>query len=334
MVGFVLSHSLKRYLKETAAALELEHLPIRDFEEFRTDLSNRFRLTQRFKRKKSDYSAYRTRIAWIKAIDAAMARASADQLRSTITKIPGVSAAIKQAVLKLADDLALADPASNVFYLNGLAGRILSAVADAEIRDREAALREQFRRNSVGFDRAIRRLQQEVERKTASPLGRRIIEAITVPHLILPAIQHQDFPRFVRQTFDNPEDRKVIDELDRAVMSFRALITETDSEGRRSATDADLVILIALAAMIANDLDDQLGQTDGLSHLYQIRRNTAVFIDEVQDFTEVEIFLMGMSALSTYDRVTLSGDRCQRLQAEGAVQYPGSLSFRSTRTAK
>jgi hypothetical protein len=52
MVGFVLSHSLKRYLKETANALGLEHLPIRDFEEFRTDLSGRFGITERFRKKK------------------------------------------------------------------------------------------------------------------------------------------------------------------------------------------------------------------------------------------------------------------------------------------
>src|SRR4051794_8526786 len=49
MIGFVLSHSLKRYLKETATALGLEQLPIRDFQDFRFDLSNRFGLTKKFK---------------------------------------------------------------------------------------------------------------------------------------------------------------------------------------------------------------------------------------------------------------------------------------------
>src|SRR5207237_956010 len=47
----------------------------------------------------------------------------------------------------------------------------------------------------------------------------------------------------------------------------------------------------------------------------------AIFIDEVQDFTESQIFLMGLSVSERYSQITLSGDRYQRLQAEGAVSY-------------
>ena len=49
----------------------------------------------------------------------------------------------------------------------------------------------------------------------------------------------------------------------------------------------------------------------------------AVFIDEIQDFTDIEIVLMGMSATSAYNQITLSGDRCQQLQSSGAKDFEG-----------
>jgi DNA helicase IV len=52
-----------------------------------------------------------------------------------------------------------------------------------------------------------------------------------------------------------------------------------------------------------------------------MRKHTAVFIDEVQDFTELEIVLMGMSATSAYNQITLSGDRHQQLQSSGAQRF-------------
>jgi len=57
------------------------------------------------------------------------------------------------------------------------------------------------------------------------------------------------------------------------------------------------------------------------NHIYRVRRHVAVFIDEVQDFTEIEVFLMGMSASKQYHQITLSGDLCQRLQWSGSKSY-------------
>ena len=45
---------------------------------------------------------------------------------------------------------------------------------------------------------------------------------------------------------------------------------------------------------------------------------TGVFIDEVQDFNDVQVFLMGLSVTSAYSQVTLSGDLCQQLHEGGA----------------
>ncbi len=323
MVGFVLSHSLKRYLKETAAALELTGFPIRDFQEFRTDLSNQFGLTQRFKRSKNDAPPRRTQLPWLLAIDTAMARAAGIKLQEIISKEQDVPIAVKDVVLRIGSELAKSqlDSTQTRFHLSGLARRVTNDVMGVEFRMREMAIRERMNREQsrnvrVDLDAALNRLHQEQERQTLSSLARRLLGALAAYDLIAPAIQLPEFPALVRQAFGNPGEIGVSGELDNSIDSIRALVANADA-GHRSLTDADLVMLITSAAMIA----DQFEYADAPAHLYKIRSNTAVFIDEVQDFTEIEVMLMGMTATSKYHQVTLSGDRRQRLQSAGAEEY-------------
>jgi DNA helicase IV len=98
----------------------------------------------------------------------------------------------------------------------------------------------------------------------------------------------------------------------------------SDEDGKvRAVTDADLVALIVLSAMIADGFD----RLDAPSQLYQIRRNTAAFIDEVQDFREIEVLLMGMVVTDQYHQITLSGDRQQQLQAMGTDDLRNLFPF-------
>lgn len=53
----------------------------------------------------------------------------------------------------------------------------------------------------------------------------------------------------------------------------------------------------------------------------------ASFIDEVQDFTELEVFLMGMTVKAEYNQITLSGDQCQQLQSNGTKSYGHLFPF-------
>ena len=69
--------------------------------------------------------------------------------------------------------------------------------------------------------------------------------------------------------------------------------------------------------MIADGFD----RLEAPAQLYQIRRNTAVFIDEVQDFREIEVLLMGMVVTDSYHQITLSGDRQQQLQIMGVNDF-------------
>jgi hypothetical protein len=331
MVGFVLSPSLKRYLKETANALDLARLPIKDFEEFRTDLSGRYGIADRFRRSKAGVAAIRSRMGWLRGIDAAMARVAAVSLRAVLNETPDTPKTVVNAVLKIADELSSAEPHANskFFYMNGLANRIATVMADAELRERESAAHEKFqvretinperrRREERALEFEMRRIQHEAERKILSPLGRSLISRLASHDLILPAVMLNEFSGLVQRAFGGQPQEIIVREANEAANQLRSALHQTAE--KRTLADADIVTLIILAAMIAEgfEYDDP---TRSLSHLYQMRRCTAVFIDEVQDFAEIEIVLMGMAAVSAYHQITLSGDRSQRLQATGAEIY-------------
>jgi hypothetical protein len=331
MVGFVLSHSLKRYLKETASALGLEHLPIRDFEEFRTDLASRFGITGRFKKKKGETSLLRSRVNWLRAVDAGMARSAGIRLRENLTKAVNAPKAVIDSISKIVNELTPAEPQpkSKIFHLSGLAARIVGAVADGELRAREAVANErfrpraveqteQYRREQIAFEREMRRIQQESEKKIVSPLAHSLLSGLTSHGLISSAVALDVFPTLVRQSFGDPTESSIIQDLDNAVADLRGMVQGVDGHG--VLTDTDIVSLVILAGMIADGFD-HFDQRGDLRYLYQMRRHSAVFIDEVQDFTEIEIVLMGMTATSAYHQITLSGDRSQRLQSAGAEIY-------------
>jgi superfamily I DNA/RNA helicase len=140
--------------------------------------------------------------------------------------------------------------------------------------------------------------------------------------LIVLVAQLQEFRAIVRRAFGDQPD-SIGRELDDSIISFCSILSNEQENRNRTIADADLASLIALSAMIA----DGFGRPDAPAHLYQIRRNTAVFIDEVQDFTEVEVLLMGMTVTSAYHQITLAGDRRQRLQQGGAENYGELFPF-------
>jgi hypothetical protein len=234
-------------------------------------------------------------------------------------------------VSRIAGELRSAEvhPTSKQFILSGLIARLVEAIADAELRDREAIANETYRpRSKVGsaqylreqasLEREMARIQREAEKKIVSPLTVTLLSGLTSHELISSAVGIDSFPILVRQSFGNPVDKAVVCDLENAVAEIRQLVRAT--EDRPALTDSDLVTLIILAALMADGFD-YVDQRNALKNLYQIRRSSAVFIDEVQDFCEIEVLLMGLTAMSTYSQITLSGDRCQRLQSAGSLNY-------------
>lgn len=329
MVGFVLSHSLKSYLKETASALQIGQLPIQDFQEFRADLSNRFGIARAFKRSQSQAPIFRTQLAWLLAIDTAMSRAAGERLRRVAVDDPKIPKAVQSVVIKMADAMAVCDVEEGQlnFHLLGLADRVVSAVMEAEFRAQEVEIRARMAKEKDRNAREEMRLEldriaKEEDRNGISELGRRLLSELTVSDLIADVARMQDTPDIVRRAF-NTRGIPFNEEIDDSVRSFGALVLGDARSRNRSLTDADVAALAALAAIIADGFD----RGGAPNYLYQVRRRTAVFIDEVQDFTEVEILLMGMAVTSAYHQITLSGDRQQRLQLGGAEEYRDLFPF-------
>jgi hypothetical protein len=280
MIGFVLSHSLKRYLKETANALGLEHLPIRDFEEFRTDLSSRFGIADQFRRKKVKSCPIRSRLNWLRAVDAAMARAAGIRLRANHAHSREIPESVKKALLSIADDLLRAEPhpSSKIFNLSGLATRIVGAAADAELRHRETVAHDEFRpRARVGtpqyenelrsLQREMDHIQQEADKRIVSPLSASLMAGLTSTELVLPAISLDEFPSLVRQSFGHPVDAVVIQNLDNVIAEIRAMFHEGGPKPALS--DLDIVTLVIAAGMIAEGFD-YVDSRGSLKHLYDM----------------------------------------------------------------
>jgi superfamily I DNA/RNA helicase len=322
MIGFVLSHSLKRYLKETATALGLEQLPIRDFQEFRFDLSNRFGLTKKFKRSQSRVSPCRTKLAWLLALDGAMARAIGARLHLFARTAHETPPNVRDAIRKVADDLAATTPdlAQIRFRLHGLAAELATIVINSEFRAREALIQQRLNRETnrnIRYDlgKQLEQIAKEEERRSVSPLARTVIGLTNVGDLAAEVAKSRDFGMFVAQLFEGQTECSTQETAD-ALASFTAAMS---SEGGRvrEVTDADSAALVALAAMVADGFD----LVDAPAQLYQVRRNTAAFIDEFQDFTEIEVLLMGMVVTDEYRQITLSGDRRQQLQVMGVGDF-------------
>src|SRR5258708_34278589 len=97
MIGFVLSRSLRRYLEDTARELELDNLPIRDFQEHRIHLSNRFGLTHSFRRSEAIVPDCPTQLEWLRAADAAVARSVALTFDEAIANTPDAGPSVSEA---------------------------------------------------------------------------------------------------------------------------------------------------------------------------------------------------------------------------------------------
>ena len=325
MIGFVLSHSLKRYLRDTASALDLERMPIQDFDEFRMELATQYGLTKAFRLKKSGIAAVRTRMAWIYAADAACAKVAGAALRRAVARLREAPDEVRRSIFALADELQRANPEPGRLHLHGLAGRVARSVFEIEAQGREAATLERHQHsNARERERAIRRDAASFERRAVSPVARRLLQELVVSDLFVTAVERDDFPVLVQRSFQSvgSVDPALRTDIDAGVDGLRRLLADKDEEdGRRCLIEGDLVVIAALAGLVADGFDNPEVQAGTLSHLYDMRRRTAVFIDEVQDFTEAQVFLMGLSASGHYNQITVSGDRFQRLQVDGATAY-------------
>jgi superfamily I DNA/RNA helicase len=268
---------------------------------------------------------------WLRALDVGMAHAAATRLQENLSSAPGILPRVAKAIVGIVSDLLSAEISREVrsLHLSGLAARIVGAISEAELREQEDHARIEFavvekadnqrRRNEeAALERELNRIQNQAERKLVSPLARSLVAGLTSQELFRVAVSRDGFPILVRTSFASSPFPTSDEDLDSSVAEIRNLLRH--GEERPSLPECDLIALVIFAGMISEGFE-YTDQSRTLTHLYQMRKHTAVFIDEVQDFTEIEIVLMGMSATSAYNQITLSGDRHQQLQSSGAQNF-------------
>jgi hypothetical protein len=241
------------------------------------------------------------------------------KLDEVVANSPEVPSAVKQVVRRVSLGLRTAAPQSGTapFHLAGLAQSLVDSVMQAEYRAREDSIRERSSekefRDRFDLEKELRQAREDEERGVITPFSRRLLGSLAIENLFSHAVNSPNFSNLAVAAFGNAPRADVEQSIEEIREAF---IQKKDSE-RRVLTDPDLLVLITCAAMIADGFE----YPNAPNHIYRVRRYTAVFIDEVQDFTEIEVFLMGMSASKQYHQITLSGDLCQRLQGSGSKAY-------------
>lgn len=91
----------------------------------------------------------------------------------------------------------------------------------------------------------------------------------------------------------------------------------------RKLCDTDIDLLLCLAHLIGR------GYTATPSSLTDLPYSQAVFIDEVQDFTEQQVYLMSQRADPEYKAVTVVGDIAQKLHNGSTIDVAACFAFES-----
>jgi DNA helicase IV len=88
--------------------------------------------------------------------------------------------------------------------------------------------------------------------------------------------------------------------------------------------DDDIDLLLCLGHLIGRGLKQR-----GPSNLRELDPYQAVFVDEVQDFTEQQVFLMVEQANPKYQAVTIVGDIAQKLHHGSSIDLPACFPGRA-----
>jgi DNA helicase IV len=94
--------------------------------------------------------------------------------------------------------------------------------------------------------------------------------------------------------------------------------------GKRLITDDDVVTALCLNALVCDQFERDIKE---IPYVRTFSDRVGVFIDEYQDFSEQQIFLMGFRAKRKYRQITVAGDGSQRLHAGGIERIANAFPY-------
>ncbi|CAO3404290.1 hypothetical protein [Azospirillum palustre] len=346
MIGFVLSPSLKSYLKETAERLELGAMKIVDYSEFQSRMMSDRNLFRRMKKTDAECPTFLRSISWLRVLDRTMAHLFVMGARDLIslplsrpdtldgkkitearweklTKDYWIDGAPRQRISGLLERLTSGNvqERSGGFIMFRLALRVDEAMklSDAEGTDMTAEERRVFREALFNLAMRLWRLLNPSEA---------FVSAVTDPFLMNYAVNQigttADDHGPDSNVAENPLN--VISSLvTTAIEALRARIDQ------KRVADDDVTAALCMAAIVSDGFERDIRD---LPYLRDFADRIAVFIDEVQDFSEQQVFLMGLRARPKYRQITVAGDLHQQLHRDGVRDFGRAFPYLQKSPAK
>ncbi len=319
-VGFVLSSQLSTYLKKTADHLALHEMPIMEYRVVREDLFNHRRLDAGFQREVATSGAEADErnkspegtMAWLHAVERGMCHDLAARLRGAVALPPKEKEGVGRRQAATAGSKRTPAQQAALEQLWGAVQRGIGAICDelmAEATDRLFGLERLMKRVDGVRAAFADRLEKHAEwngpkhsplrQNVRNGLRERIVRALRLNRSYQRVVTSSRFQRELRGALGQPE-------------AERCAARAADRLSRNRLSDHDIDVLLAMAHLVSVGYfgrDDR----DPISQFAETTYFSQVFIDEFQDFTEVQLFLMGELADPRRRVVTVVGDLCQRL---------------------
>ncbi|TPK87004.1 hypothetical protein FJ936_06555 [Mesorhizobium sp. B2-4-13] len=315
MVGFVLSPSLVSYLKQTAESLDIGAMKIQDFAEFlHAERAHRRVFNSRpFKKSSEPCHPELKSVRWLKILDIVAAAYVADGMRE-IAAAPLVKPAVPGA--EKISDRRWEQMVTDTWGKGQLRFRLQSLVRSLEVAPDLDVRTFVLRKVAIEIDRRVRVGENESGGLELSE--RRILrEAIeSVQQRLFRLLNPQEL--YVR-IFTEPAYRTRIEELALSVGISAKDVVEPIVErlSQNLVTDDDVICALCLNALSCDQFERDIR---AIPYLRTFAERVGVFIDEYQDFSELQVLLMGYKALPKYWLVTVSGDASQRLHRDGLAE--------------
>ncbi|MDH6235005.1 hypothetical protein M2281_005627 [Mesorhizobium soli] len=315
MIGFVLSPSLVSYLKQTAESLDIGAMRIQDFAEFLNveRMHRRVFNGRPFKKSSDPCHPEQKSVRWLKILDIVAAGCVADGMREIAAAplakpaVPGAEKISERRWEQLVTDTWSKGPLTS--RLHSLI-RSLEGAPDLDVRTFV------LRKVATEIDRRVR-LGENESRGLESGERRIVREAIeNAQQRLFRLLNPQEL--YVR-IFTDPAYRIRIEELALSVGIPSKDVVEPIVErlNQNLVTDDDVICALCLNALSCDQFERDIR---AIPYLRTFAERVGVFIDEYQDFSELQVLLMGYKALPKYWLVTVSGDASQRLHRDGLAE--------------
>lgn len=314
-MGFVLTGQLCDYLEKTCQQLALYDMPVQEFHQLRARLFELRRLDETGFEHATNEATHPLvgTMAWLRAADISIARLWATGLVEAVRDPPKERESAKKVVAKRSpeQEAALGRLWSDMVRgIEGVAASLGAVQQGARFHlerlvSKVDAVRRKFATELERAKEFTGPDNKELRQNIRSALRERIVRALRLPEAYSEVLSDSRATAYSAEVLRLAKGATPADASSAVAEAMKRL-------SDRKLTSADIDVLLGLAHVLSTGYrgrDDR----DPISHLTEADWYSQVFIDEFQDFSEVQLFLMGAQANPERRTVTVVGDYAQKL---------------------